>query len=104
MLSQIFTYAVGLNSEEYDRIRRLRDLMQGNAQPGKHRADADHIFEAGKYGGYFITHDGRALSRRKEIESVVGPHFRVVTLADFLSVYDGFRPKAVREVIHAIDV
>src|SRR6185437_3915172 len=45
----IFTLGVGLNSEERRRKRLITAELQGNAKPGKHEADADHLFEAAKY-------------------------------------------------------
>jgi len=62
-LPKIFTIGVGLNSDEQRRKRIIESELQGNARPGKHAADADHLFEAAKYGGYFITHDDRILKR-----------------------------------------
>ena len=39
-LPQIFSYSVGLNSEEQRRNRIITQELQGNAKPGKHEADA----------------------------------------------------------------
>lgn len=46
----------------------IRTLLQGNAKPGKHKGDADHLFELCKFGGgYFVTTDERLLSRSDDL-------------------------------------
>jgi hypothetical protein len=53
-------------------------------------ADADHLFEAVKYGGYFITHDRRILTRAGRLGEIVPPSLTVVTLVDFLAIFDDY--------------
>ncbi len=59
--SMIYTLPVSLTPEE----RRKRDsivaLLRGNATSDRHLDDAHHIFEASKYGSYFLTTDRRIL-------------------------------------------
>ena len=91
ILPQIFTLQVDLAEDEHDERRRLTALVQGQAKPGKHAADIDHLFEAGKYGAaYFITHDSRLLKKREEIRQLLGPQLHVVTLREFIGVYDRY--------------
>lgn len=77
-----------------DGERRLRAAiaaeLQGNAKPGKHAADATHLAEACKYGGYFITHDSRVLERAGNLAELLPPSLQVVTLIGFLAIYDRF--------------
>ena len=87
-LPKLFTIPVGLNSDEQRRKRIIEQELQGNARPGKHMADADHLFEAAKYGGYFITHDQRILIRAGRLREVLPPSLTVVTLVDFLAIFD----------------
>ena len=89
-LPKLFTIAVGLNSDEQRRKRIIEQELQGNARPGKHIADADHLFEAAKYGGYFITHDQRILTRAGRLGEVLPPSLTVVTLVDFLAIFDDY--------------
>ncbi len=70
--------------------------MQGNAKPGKHEADADHLFEAAKYGGFFITEDDRVLERAGRLSDVLPPSLTVVTLSDFLSIFDDWEARYPR--------
>jgi hypothetical protein len=53
-------------------------------------ADADHLFEANKYCEYFITHDRRILDRAGKLRSFLSPALNVVTLDEFLAIYDDF--------------
>ena len=89
-LPQIFTRSVGLNSEEQRKRRIVETELQGNAMPGKHIADADHLCEAAKYCAYFITHDLRVLRKSGKLHDVLPPSLHVVTLVEFLEIYDAF--------------
>lgn len=86
----IFSYSVGLNSDEERKRRAIEQELQGNAAPGKHAADADHLFEAAKYCQYFITNDQRILVRAGNLRDVLPPSLNVVTLADFLEIFDDY--------------
>jgi len=91
MTGAIFTLSVGLTADEQRTRATIKAELQGNAQSGKHAADADHLAEAAKYGGgYFITHDERLLKRSGRLRDVLGPTLQVVTLAEFLAIYDRF--------------
>ncbi len=91
MSGQIFTSQTGLTSFEQDRRRRVLKVMRGNSTTGRHDADAAILFEAGKYAcGYVLTEDRRILGKRAELEEILGPPLCIVTLAEFLSVYDVF--------------
>lgn len=90
-MGAIFTLPVGLTADEQRTRAIVRVELQGNAQSGKHAADADHVAEAAKYGGgYFITHDERVLKRSGRLPGVLGPALQVVTLAEFLAIYSRF--------------
>ena len=71
VLPKIFTIKTGLTDSERLLRRKIEDALRGNAAPGKHAADAYHLAEAAKYGGYFITHDQRILNRSKGIRSLL---------------------------------
>ena len=87
---QNFTLPVQLIGTERSRLNEIKRLMGGNAQSGKHDADAQHIFDASKNGGrYLITHDKRILAKRLELESLLTP-FRVVTLDEFSAALKEF--------------
>ncbi len=86
----IYTEPVSLTAAEVQRHQQVRDLVRGNAKPGKHDRDADHMVEAAKYGGYFITRDQRLIRKRSEITRVLGQGFAIVTPMEFLEMYQQF--------------
>lgn len=94
VLPRIFTIATGLTDGERRVRNGIRAALQGNAQPGAHDADADHLAEAAKYGGYFITHDERILRRSAGLAALLPPSLTVVTLEDFLAIYDQYAKTA----------
>jgi len=92
MAAQIFTLEVKRSSREEHELALIKAILQGNAMSGKHAADAEHLFEAAKYGGgYFITHDARMVrQKRTELEKVLPPSLWIVTLDEYLATYDEF--------------
>lgn len=69
-LARGFIYTI--ETEITPQLRAMRDeirtLIQGNAKPGKHKGDAEHLFELAKHGGgYFVTTDQRLLGREDEL-------------------------------------
>jgi hypothetical protein len=90
VLSKIYTIPTGLTAQEQDTRARIEAALQGNSKPGKHAADAQHLAEAAKYCGYFITHDDRVLKRSKGLRDVLPPSLNVVTLAQFLEIFDNY--------------
>ena len=87
---QIFSLRTQLMSTEVGRLEKIKAIMQGNATSGKHDADAQHIFDASKYGGsYLLTHDKRILSKRLELQSLLSP-LQIVTLEEFFAALVDF--------------
>jgi hypothetical protein len=82
----VFTLDTNLTPDERRRKRTLHKILTGNGTPEKYEADAAHVFEAGKYGRYFITVDNRILAHRDELEAAGGAI--VVTPTEWLAVYD----------------
>lgn len=69
-MAQAFPYTIetDLTPELLSKRNEIRIFIQGNAKPGKHKGDADHLYELSKYGGgYFVTTDERLLSYSKEL-------------------------------------
>jgi hypothetical protein len=89
-LSQLFTIQTSLTPAEMQLRARVATIMRGNAASDAHAADAEHIAEAAKYSGYFITFDKRILKKREKLEPVLPPSLRIVTLPEFLSACDHF--------------
>jgi hypothetical protein len=83
----IYTIQTNHMPEEQIVRSRLQELMRGGAAVGRHAADAEHIFEAWKYGGiYFITHDKRIIKKKGEIARTLGSRPAIVTLREFIEI------------------
>ena len=65
-----FTIATDLAEIECTQRAKIHQILTGNGNPEKYAADAAHIFEAGRYIGYFITTDRRSLGRKDELLKV----------------------------------
>jgi hypothetical protein len=71
-VGMIYTIESALTPEEKRRKSAIHAALTGNGKPATYAADAAHVFEAGKYGGYFITTDDRILKKRKELQGLSG--------------------------------
>jgi hypothetical protein len=65
----IYTTSVMLTSGESSRLNRIQAILAGNGKPENVADDARHVFEAQKYGSYFITTDERLLKRAEAIRT-----------------------------------
>jgi hypothetical protein len=91
ILPRIFNLRPGLTESQHAQRRRVRIILQGNARPNKHAADASHLCEAAETGcSYFITHDRRILRRRLELHAVLPPSLTIVALEDFFDIFDAY--------------
>jgi hypothetical protein len=68
--SRIYTIETNLTPDEKSTKQEIHRILTGNGKPEKMEADAAHVFESHKYGGYFITTDRRVLDKRDEISAV----------------------------------
>jgi hypothetical protein len=85
---QIFTVDVGRTPREQQVLKAVQDLMRGNAQPGKHAADGEHIFEAQKYCRFFVTNDARILNKREALCRLIGKTLAILTVDELLAAFD----------------
>ena len=91
ILPRIFNLRPGLTESQHAQRRRVRIILQGNARPNKHAADASHLCEAAETGcSYFITRDRRILRKRSELHEVLPPSLTIVTLEDFFDIFDAY--------------
>ena len=67
---RIFTIQTSLTSAELKIKQAIWDTLTGNGKPDNMKADAEHVFEAHKYGSYFITTDDRILKKREELDRI----------------------------------
>jgi len=83
----IYTIETGLVPDEVGRKAKIHEILTGNGKPEKFAADAAHVFEAGKYGGYFITTDRRILDKRADLNKVCT--VTILTPTEWLKIFDG---------------
>lgn len=65
--AKIYTIKVQLAEAELILKEQIWDLLAGNGRRDKMRQDAEHIFEAQKYGRFFVTTDKGILKRKAEL-------------------------------------
>ena len=65
----VYTTKVGLTPEERRRLRKIHVILTGNGKPENVEDDARHLFEAKKYGSYFVTTDDGLLRRADKIRA-----------------------------------
>ena len=82
--SKICSIGVQLTPPELGLKRKLLALLAGNGKPEKMAQDAEHIFEAQKYGSYFVTTDQRLLSRAVDVAAICS--VTVLLPSEFLSL------------------
>jgi hypothetical protein len=91
VLPQIFNLRPGLTTGQRAERQRVAEILQGNAHPGTHAADASHLSQASETGcSYFITHDRRILRKRDEFRAVLPSNLWIVSLQEFFRIFDDF--------------
>ncbi len=89
----VFVRRPGLTAAQHINRLRIRAMVQGNARPGKHEADAAHLSEAHEAGcAFFITYDGRLLRKRQDLEAAL-PGLVIVTLEGFFEILEDVEGK-----------
>ncbi|MGA2954648.1 MAG: hypothetical protein ABSF48_02875 [Thermodesulfobacteriota bacterium] len=66
-----------LTQDELNCKSTILGILAGNGNPGKMVKDSEHVFEAGKYGAYFVTTDERILKKKRELSHIVSHTFSV---------------------------
>jgi predicted nucleic acid-binding protein len=80
----IYTLDVSLTSQEKTLLHNIEKILAGHGKYGNIIQDARHIFEAQKYGVYFVTTDKRLLKKRHEIEKLCG--VKILLPSEFLRI------------------
>jgi hypothetical protein len=86
--SKIFTLNTSLTPAEQNKKNEIWSILTGNGKPAKMKPDSEHVFEAHKYGGYFVTTDNRIIKKRTELGKIcnaiiVKPCELVVLLSEY---------------------
>jgi len=83
-VARIRSLQVELTAGEDQQKRRILEILAGNGKPENMVQDADHVFEAQKYGGgYFLTVDKGILRKAPDIHALCGVN--VMTPSSFLA-------------------
>lgn len=84
-INLIRTNQTGLTPNEIQEKAKILSILAGNGKPEKMVADANHVFEASKYGGgYFVTTDRRILNKRVQLKKVCSAI--IVKPSEFLKI------------------
>lgn len=68
----INTIQFQLTSNEVSLLRKIESILAGNGKVENIAQDARHVFEAQRYGSYFITTDARILDRAEPLRKCCG--------------------------------
>lgn len=79
----IYSVNVQLTQNEKNLLNDIEAILAGSGKIENIKQDAWHIFEAGKYGHYFITTDKRILSRADTLRERTGVN--VLLPSEFLA-------------------
>jgi hypothetical protein len=85
----IYTIEVQLNPEEEAELNDVQNIIVGDGSLEKREADCRHVFEAIKYGRYFVTTDKGILNHSKEILDRFSTLF-IVKPTEFLSIINDY--------------
>ena len=77
-----YTISVALTPDETRILSAILRILAGNGRPESMQRDSENVFEAQKYGGHFITNDGRVLARADQIYALCG--LSIVKPTEFL--------------------
>lgn len=66
----IYTIETSLTDSEGKVKAQILRTLAGNGKLENVSQDAQHVFEAAKYGSYFVTTDQRILQKRRELYSL----------------------------------
>jgi hypothetical protein len=80
----IFSIKTGLTNSEIKLKAEILKILAGKGNPEKMTSDAEHVFEASKYGRYFITTDKRILEKNNELENICS--VMILNPSEFLKI------------------
>ncbi len=85
----IYTIKTSLTNEEIELKLKIYTLLTGEKKSDYMKKDSEHIFEASKYGGYFVTTDKGILNKKEELESICSATIvKPSELLNIISLYE----------------
>jgi len=71
-------------------LAKVASIMRGNALPGKHAADAAHLYDTAIWqAGYFVTCDRRVLQKATQLVAVIGQLW-IVKPSELMVIYNQY--------------
>lgn len=83
--NSIYTIEVNLTPQEEQELKDVEAIIVGNGKLEARKADCRHVFEAQKYGRYFVTTDNGILKRSDAIKKKFGTLF-IIKPTEFLEI------------------
>lgn len=88
--TRIYSLKTTRTTGEVSRLEKIHAILTGNGRPEKYLQDAEHVYEASKYGSYFVTTDRRILEKSGEISEIVA--IKILLPSEFLRLVEQFEP------------
>lgn len=87
---KIYSLNVQLTEQEQRVKENILHILAGNGKGERMAQDSNHIFEAHKYGGYFVTTDDRLLKKKKELSTICNAMIvRPSEILELIKQYEG---------------
>lgn len=86
--ARIYSLKTTRATAELSRFKEIHTILTGNGRPEKYLQDAEHVFEASKYGSYFITTDRRILDKSGKISEIVP--LKILLPSEFLRIVEQY--------------
>ena len=96
-LNLIYTIPVHLTDSELKKLREIEAILAGNGKVENILQDAKHVFDAQKYGSYFVTTDSRILDRAGTLR--LACNVNILKPSEFLSLVKHYLKKQDNEQI-----
>lgn len=87
--SKIFSLVTTLTPEEESKKSEIWFILTGNGKPEKMKPDSEHVFEAHKYGGYFVTNDQRIIKKRENLMNICNAI--IITPCEMVEIINEFK-------------
>ncbi|HET8801760.1 MAG TPA: hypothetical protein VFN01_11315 [Marinobacter sp.] len=88
--ARIYSLKTNRTADELSRFKKIHQILTGNGRPDKYLQDAEHVFEASKYGSYFVTTDRRILDKSKKISEIVA--VKILLPSEYLRLVEQYQP------------
>jgi len=88
--ARIYSIETTRTAGELSRLKQIHTILTGNGRPEKYWQDAEHVFEANKYGSYFVTTDRRILDKSGNLSEIVA--VKILLPSEFLRLVKQHEP------------